>query len=140
MAQSLDIPVNDYVKIKNGTDFTDSDGKVYKNDEITNDPFPIRSYAYCSDTAYHEPVLPMIKDADLLYYETTFMQDMADVAAAKLHATTIEAATIAKMANVKKLIIGHFSNRYDNPMELVNEARTVFENTFLADDGKVFDI
>jgi ribonuclease Z len=68
------------------------------------------------------------------------MQNMADVAAAKLHATTIEAATIAKMANVNKLIIGHFSNRYDNPMELVNEARTVFKNTFLADDGKVFDI
>ena len=140
VAKSLDIPVNDYVRIKNGADFTDNEGRVYKNEEISDDPYPIRSYAYCSDTAYHEPVIPIIKDADLLYYETTFMQDMADVAAAKLHATTIEAATIAKMANVNKLIIGHFSNRYDNPMELVNEARTVFKNTFLADDGKVFDI
>ncbi len=140
MAQSLDIPVNDYPKIKNGEDFTDGTGKVYKNEEITGEPYPVRSYAYCSDTAYYEPVVPVIKDADLLYHETTFMQDMADVASAKLHSTTIEAASIAKLANVKKLIIGHFSNRYDNPMDLVIEARKVFSNTFLADDGKVFEI
>jgi len=140
MVDSLDIPVNDFVEIKNGSDFTDKNGIVYKNEEITNDPYPVRSYSYCSDTAYYEAVIPIIKDVDLLYYETTFMQDMADVAAAKLHATTIEAATIAKKANVKKLIIGHFSNRYDNPNELVKEARTVFEETYLADDGKVFEI
>jgi len=76
----------------------------------------------------------------LLYHETTFMNEMADVAAEKYHSTTIEAATIATKAKVKKLIIGHFSNRYDDTSIILEEAKTVFKNTRIASDGKTFDV
>ncbi len=134
----LDIPVDQFVKIKEGADFKDSNGKVYKNEMLTDDPPAPRSYAYCSDTSYHEPIIPIIANVDLLYHETTFMQDKADAAAEKFHATTTEAATIAKKANVKKLIIGHFSTRYDDPNLLLKETREVFSNTELASEGKSF--
>ena len=137
---NLNIPVSEYVKIKNGEDFIDSEGRLYKNDELADPPASPRSYAYCSDTAYHEPVIPIIKNADLLYHETTFMDDMAAVAAEKYHSTTIEAATIATKANVKKLIIGHFSNRYDDTELMLEEAKSVFKNTEIACDGKVFQV
>ena len=137
---NLDIHVDEFVKIKNGADFTDNSGKVYENKELTYPPSPPRSYAFCSDTAYHEPVIPYIKDADLLYHEATFMNDKADVAAEKFHTTTIEAATIALKAHVKKLIIGHFSTRYETTDPMLQEARTVFKNTDVAVDGQVFEV
>lgn len=138
--KALNIPVEKFYEIKNGADFIKEDGTVISNNGITNDPHIVRSYAFCSDTSYFEPIIPIIKDVDLLYHETTFMQDRAIAAAEKFHATTIEAATIAKKAKVKRLIIGHFSNRYDEPKLLLDEARTVFKNTQLALDGKVFEV
>ena len=137
---NLNIPISEFVKIKNGADFTDSEGRLYKNEELADPPPSQRSYAYCSDTGYYEPVIPIIKNADLLYHEATFMDDMAAVAAEKYHATTIEAATIATKANVKKLIIGHFSNRYDDTELMLEEAKSVFKNTEIACDGKVFQV
>lgn len=94
-----------------------------------------RSYAYCSDTAYDERIIPYVSGVDLLYHETTFMQDKAASAAEKMHSTTIEAATIAKKSKVKKLLIGHFSARYDDLLPLLAEAQTVFNDTVLANDG-----
>ena len=138
--KALNIPVEQFYEIKNGADFIKEDGTVISNNEITKDPHTIRSYAFCSDTSYFEPIIPLIKNVDLLYHETTFMQDRAKAAADKFHTTTIEAATIAKKAKVKKLIIGHFSNRYDEPKLLLDESRTVFANTQLALDGKVFEV
>lgn len=138
--KALNIPVEQFYEIKNGADFIKDDGTVIRNNEITNNPHRVRSYAFCSDTSYFEPIIPQIKNVDLLYHETTFMQDRAEAAADKFHATTIEAATIAKKAEVKRLIIGHFSNRYDDPKLLLDEAQTVFKNTQLALDGKVFEV
>jgi ribonuclease Z len=140
LVSKLNIPVQNLAPIKDGADFIDEDGNRHKNSEITMDPLVPRTYAYCSDTAYHEPIIPIIERADLLYHETTFMHDMAKVAAEKFHSTTIEAASIAKKANIKKLIIGHFSMRYDILDDLVMEARTVFPETELARDGQVFEI
>ncbi|MFC2102543.1 ribonuclease Z [Bacteroidota bacterium] len=94
-----------------------------------------RSYAYCSDTAYDERIIPFVSGVDLLYHETTFMKDKAAAAADKMHSTTIEAATIAKKSKVKKLLIGHFSARYDDLFPLLEEAKTLFPETFLAEDG-----
>jgi ribonuclease Z len=94
-----------------------------------------RSYAYCSDTAYSESLVPIIQGCDLLYHETTFMQNMAKNAREKMHSTTIEAATIAKKSKVKKLMIGHFSARYDDLQPLLEEAKSVFPETILAEDG-----
>ncbi|MBE0647946.1 MAG: ribonuclease Z [Bacteroidales bacterium] len=99
-----------------------------------------RSYAYCSDTAYDERIIPFVSGVDLLYHETTFMQDRAASAADKLHSTTIEAATIARKSKVKKLLIGHFSARYDDLIPLLEEARSVFPETFLAEDGATMHV
>jgi ribonuclease Z len=99
-----------------------------------------RSYAYCSDTAYSESLVPIIQGCDLLYHETTFMQNMAKNAREKMHSTTIEAATIAKKAMVKKLMIGHFSARYDDLQPLLEEAKNVFQQTILAEDGMTIQI
>ncbi len=99
-----------------------------------------RSYAYCSDTAYSEDIIPYIKGVDLLYHEATFLHEMAESAHEKFHSTAFEAATIAARANVKKLLIGHFSARYDDLQPLLDEAKSVFPLTELAEDGKKFDI
>lgn len=138
--KTLNIPVEEFLKIKNGEDFIDENGKVYKNEEITTDPLEPRSYAYCSDTSYFEPIIPLIKGADLLYHETTFMQDKAEAAAEKFHSTTVEAATIAKKAEVKKLLIGHYSTRYDNLEDLLTETKEVFPNSEVAIDGITFQV
>ena len=94
-----------------------------------------RSFAYCSDTGYSETILPYIQEVNLLYHEATFMQDLAKVAAEKLHATAAEAATIAKKAGVKKLMLGHFSARYEEIEPLLAEAQMVFPNTIAATEG-----
>lgn len=99
-----------------------------------------RSYAYCSDTAYSESILPYIQRVTLLYHEATFMQEMAEVAATKFHSTTIQAATIARKANAHKLIIGHFSARYEDLSPLIEEARSVFPETMSAQEGVRIDI
>ncbi|MCK9422445.1 MAG: ribonuclease Z [Bacteroidales bacterium] len=94
-----------------------------------------RSYAYCSDTAFSEQIIPWIRAIDLLYHETTFMQDMATAAMEKFHSTAMEAATIAHKAGVSKLLIGHFSARYEDLNPLLDEARSLFPETYLAEEG-----
>jgi ribonuclease Z len=140
LIESLEIPFDEFVKIKNGADFTHQNGELFKNIDITDDPLIPRSYAFCSDTGYFENIIPIVKNADLLYHEATFMDNMAEVAAEKFHSTTVQAATIAKKANVKQLIIGHFSTRYEEPEELLREAVQVFPLTRLANDGDSFEI
>ena len=140
MLAELNIPVAERQNLKRGQDYIDEQGRVFKNEDITLDPPSPRSYAYCSDTGYTESILPLIRDCDLLYHETTFMQNKASSARDKQHSTTVEAATIAKKANVKKLLIGHFSARYDDLQPLLDEARSVFPNTIVAEDGLKIDI
>ncbi|MCD4730346.1 MAG: ribonuclease Z [Bacteroidales bacterium] len=137
---SLNIPVNEFTNLKNGADFIDSKGKVIENNKLTDDPYPIRSYAFCSDTGYTESIIPIIKKADVLYHETTFTQDKVEVAREKYHSTAVDAATIATKANVKKLIIGHFSTRYESSEQLLEEAIAVFKDTIAASDGKTIHI
>ncbi len=126
--------------LQNGDDCLDSDGNLHKNPDLTYDPHPVRSYAFVSDTAFTESIVPVIQNVNLLYHETTFLHELVAVAKEKFHSTTLEAASIAKKANAKKLIIGHFSARYEDVMPLLKEAQSVFENTFLAEDFTIFDI
>ncbi|TSA26100.1 MAG: MBL fold metallo-hydrolase [Bacteroidetes bacterium] len=100
----------------------------------------LRAYAYCTDTAYDEQIIPWISGVDLLYHEATFMQDMAAAAAEKMHSTAREAAMIAKKSRVKKLLIGHFSARYDDLTPLLHESRELFPETFLAEDGITINV
>jgi len=130
----------DYKKIKDGEDYIDKDGKVYANADITRPPQPPRSYAYCTDTAYDEAIVPIIKDVDLLYHEATFMDDRKEDAAAKFHATASQAATIAKLAGAKKLVLGHFSARYKDLGGLLAEAKEVFPESVLAEEGMTLSL
>ncbi len=99
-----------------------------------------RSYAYCSDTGYTENIIPFISEVGLLYHEATFMQNLEAAAADKLHSTAVEAATIASKASVKKLLIGHFSARYEDIEPLLAEARSVYPETYAAEEGAVLNI
>lgn len=100
----------------------------------------LRTYTYCADSKVDDSLIPIISDSDLLYFETTYMHDLQDQAQERGHATSIEAATLAKKANVKKLITGHYSSRYKDVQPLVDEAKAVFENTIMGYDGVVVRI
>lgn len=134
------IPVSKIKEIKNGADFETTDGEIIPNEKLTNpSPKPV-SYAFCTDTAYHEPIIDVIRDVDLLYHEATFLEAMRDFATKTLHSTTTDAANMAKRANAKKLLIGHFSARYNDIKLFEREARTVFENTEAAREGKTYRV
>ncbi|WP_433812663.1 ribonuclease Z [Flavobacterium johnsoniae] len=138
--QSYDIHVAYYQKIKNGSDITLDNGTVVENHKLTFDPPPSKSYAFCSDTVYNEAVIPIIQNADVLYHESTFLESEAPLALKTLHSTAKEAAAIALKANVKQLILGHYSTRYDGIERFKEEAETVFPNVLLADDGLSFEL
>lgn len=126
-----EIEICDYHHLKRGKDFVLSDGYVLKNELLTKEAEPSLSYAFCSDTRYLESIVPIIKGVDLLYHEATFLDDMKDLAKYTGHSTALEAAKIAQKAEVKKLILGHFSNRYLDYSVFEEEARTIFPNTFV---------
>lgn len=132
------IPLQEIVTIKEGKDFITSAGKVIPNSELTSEPVPPRTYAYCSDTIYNDSYLPQIRNADLLYHEATFSSEMETRAKETFHCTAKEAGTIAQRAKVKKLIIGHFSARYHDLSSLLLEAKDVFSNTVLAEEGEKY--
>ncbi len=126
--------------IKKGEDFITSDGKIVKNEEITLPPPEPLSYAYCSDTKYFKRLASFVKEVSLLYHEATFDKTKEDLAEMTGHSTTLDAAKTALEANVGTLIIGHFSARYKDIAPLVDEARTVFPETYPAIDGKSYEV
>lgn len=129
------IPVSEILSIKKGNDFIKPDGAVVPNSHLTLDREPGKSYAFCSDTAYLEDVVPYIKDVDLLYHEATFSDQDSERAKETFHSTASQAANIAKLSNAKQLIIGHFSARYKDVTLLVDQARKIFPNTTAAVEG-----
>lgn len=129
-----------YQNIKNGKDIVLDDGSVVSNSELTFDPPRPKSYAFCSDTIYNETIIPIIKEVDVLYHETTFLESEAHLAEKTMHSTAKEAATIALKANAKLLLLGHYSTRYTSIDLFKEEAQTIFENVLLADDGLVFEL
>jgi ribonuclease Z len=140
MVEKYSIPIRDIVKIKEGKDYKTSQGKTIPNSELTLPPFRTRSYAYCSDTAYSEDVIEIVKHVDILYHETTFLNKDKDLAAETLHSTSREAAEIASKAEVRKLLIGHFSSRYKSYDTFEKEAQEVFPETTAVNDGDVFSV
>ena len=129
------------IALKNGKDVIDENGKVmYDYKTYTTDPARSCSYAFCSHTKYDESILPYIKEVNLLYHETTFMEEMKERAATTHHTTTKEAGIIATKANVEKLLIGHFSTRYKDIQPMLEETKREFQNTALAIEGMDFDI
>ncbi len=134
-----DIDVSYYRSIKKGKDVVLDDGTVIANDDITDEPNPIKSYAFCSDTRYDENKIPLIKGVTALYHESTFLESHKSLCSKTGHSTAIEAATIASKAAVGTLILGHYSTRYGDIELFRKEAQTVFQNVEIGDDGKVFE-
>jgi len=115
-------------------------GFVFRETKAPRSILKPRSYAYCSDTRYTESIIPFIHEVSLLYHETTFMQNLASAATDKFHSTAMEAAAIATKAHAGKLLIGHFSARYEEISALLEEARSVFPETFAAEEGNIIRV
>jgi ribonuclease Z len=136
-----DMKLQYIAQLKLGNDVHDDDGHLlYKNEDFTLPPRPSLSYAYCSDTALFPELSRYIKEVDLLYHEATFMEEEREKANSTFHSTASDAAKIAQMLNVKKLLIGHYSARYRELDGLLNEARAIFANTELAIDLSTIEV
>jgi len=137
---AYNIPHYELQNLKRGKDIVLEDGTHLSNQSLTLDPHPIKRYAYCSDTAYNESIIPLIQEVDLLYHEATFLEDHQNLAAKTKHSTASHAAKIAQLAKVKRLVLGHYSSRYRDKSDFLKESLPIFESVELASDGKIFDI
>lgn len=139
-AKAYEIPKTFYEKLQKGEDYITIKGTIIPNEEVTIAGIKPKRYAYCADTIYDETLIEKIKFVDLLYHEATYLKDLEQRAAERFHSTTIQAAAIAKKGEVKKLLIGHFSSKYEMLDEFLTEATEVFENTELALQGVSYRI
>ena len=135
-----DIPAASFEKLKNGEDVIAANGAVILNEDVTSPTPPPVSYAYCADTLFNEKIAGKIKDITLVYHETTYLKDLEERAASRFHSTTEQAAKIALLANAKRLIIGHFSSKYEKLDQFLHEAQEVFPSTELALEGCTYRI
>ena len=132
MVDFYQVPVYELNRIKNGADYVTQEGKTVSNNLLTRPSAPSRRYAYCSDTIYLPSIVEQIKGVDLLFHEATFANEDAPRAKETFHTTATQAAEIARRAEVKKLLIGHFSARYEDENILLQEASAIFPDTQLA--------
>ena len=140
MTDFYQVPVRCMKDIKQGQDYVTPEGEVVPNSRLTRPAAPPKRYAFCSDTAYNRSIIPIIEGADLLYHEATFAE--CDLARAKetFHSTARQAAEIARDAHVKRLVIGHYSARYEDLSELHRDAEAVFPGTILGNEGTVIPV
>ncbi len=138
--RKANVDMSYYQKIKQGSDVLNKKGDLIPNDELTFDPDPAKSYAFCSDTVYFKGYIEQIKKVTVLYHESTFLEEHEYLCQRTKHCTATHAATIAKEAEVSKLILGHYSTRYKSIEYFKEEAQQVFDNVVLADDGKIFEL
>ncbi len=138
--EKMNVSFAEIHKLKQGLDAIDNNGNIIKNNELTLDPIKQRSYAFCSDTKFFFLLSNDIKDVDLLYHESTFLEEKADRAKQTFHSTAKQAAQMAVLANAQKLILGHFSARYGHLEEFLEEAKPIFPNTELAIEGQLFSL
>ena len=129
--------IEEILKVKKGEDIKRESQYLYNADLVLPSP-SLKSYAYSADTRYFEEMLNYVKDVDLLYHEATFTEKHIERAKKTMHSTAREAALIAKGANVKHLILGHFSARFKNTDEVLAEANSVFDNVCCVEDGDEF--
>jgi ribonuclease Z len=136
----FNVPTSYYDALHRGEDFVWIDNKIIKNEVLTTAVNSPKSYAYCADTNYFEPIIEKVKGVDLLYHESTYLDALEDKAGSRFHSTAKQAATIAKKAQVKKLLLGHFSSMYDKLDGFKTEACEVFPNTEIAEEGTCYFI
>lgn len=134
------IPTSQINNIKAGADWTTEDGEIIPNARLVSPADPARSYAYCSDTRYMPNLYQEVKGVSMLYHESTYMSENEDRAKLYYHSTARQAATVAQKAGVGKLLLGHYSARYNNEQVLLDEAKSVFPESYLSNEGLVFDV
>lgn len=138
--RKLNIPVSFYSSLQDGLDYITPRGQTITNESVTSAPDKGKKYAFCADTRYDEGIIPHIYDADMIYHEATYLDNMREKACDRFHCTTRQAAEIARKAQVRKLLIGHFSSKYSALDPFLLEAREVFPNTDLALEGNTYEI
>ena len=138
-AKQLNINKAYYNKLKQGFDVENEDGELISNEKVTFDSSKPKSYAFCSDTMYKPDIVPIVSNVTAIYHESTFLDKHEHLCEPTKHSTAKQAALIARDANAGTLILGHYSTRYDNLNSFRKEAKSIFENVELADDGKVFN-
>jgi len=138
--KAYEIPALFYEQLQKGMDYINKKGTIIPNEEVTIEGPAAKSYAYCADTIYHDDLAEKIKGVDMLYHETTYLHDLAERAASRFHSTTKQAGEIAKKGQVKKLLIGHFSSKYELLHEFLSETSMIFANTELALEGTCYKI
>lgn len=139
-AREYEIPAAFYDRLKQGEDYTRKDGLLVKNEWVTEDGPSPRRYAYCADTLFTDAFLHHIKDVDTMYHECTYLHAEAEKAAARFHATARQAAELAKMANAKQLLLGHFSSKYKDVDLFRQEAAEIFPNVHATIEGAAYEI
>ena len=140
MMDCYGIPASQFMNIKNGADWTTADGEVIPNSRLVTPADPARSYAYISDTRYLPHLHELLKGVSTLYHESTYGDDRLQSAEKYMHSTARQAAMVARDAGVEKLMLGHYSSRYEDETILLQEARSVFENSFLSSEKEVIDV
>jgi len=133
------IPIEFFERLKQGEDFIQDD-HVIPNETLTKPNKPSKSYAFAADTLYNENIADIVRHVDLLYHEATYLKDKLDKATSRFHSTSEQAAMLAKRAEVKKLLIGHFSSTYESLEDFLAEAKEIFPDTQLALEGQTFII
>lgn len=135
------LSLKDIKMVKEGYDIVLDSGEVLRNEDMSYMPYKPRSFAYCSDTSYSAKVIECVKGVDMLYHESTFLNKDIKIAKTTAHTTALQAAKIAKEASVGKLVLGHFSQRYNGEYSLfLDEAKQLFDNSFIASEGVSFEI
>ncbi|MBN8663937.1 MAG: ribonuclease Z [Chitinophagales bacterium] len=135
---AYNIPAAFYDQLKQGADYVTKDGTVIQNELVTLPNLAPRSYAFCADTIYDEQIAETVRGVNLLYHETTYLADQAERAASRFHTTTAQAAAIASKAGAEKLLIGHFSSKYETLDAFLAETKQFFPQTQLATEGTTF--
>src|ERR1700742_982638 len=139
-ARQYEVPSSFFDRLKWGESYLTKDGNLVENQWVTEPAAKARSYAYAADTLFNERVAESVSGVDLLYHETTYLKDLEDQAGKRFHSTTTQAATIARLAGVQRLLIGHFSSKYEKLSPFEQEAREIFPHTDLALEGVTYKV
>jgi ribonuclease Z len=139
-AREFSVPSSFFDRLKWGESYLRKDGVLVENQSVTEPAAKAKSYAYAADTLFDPRIAERVRDADLLYHETTYLKDLGEQAGKRYHSTTVQAATIALQAGVERLLIGHFSSKYEKLQAFEQEAREIFPNTDLALEGVTYKV
>lgn len=139
-AAAAGIPAYFYDRLKDGEDYTDSEGRIIQNEMVTEEGPSPKKYAFCADTLYTDSFLEHIRGVDLLYHESTYLGDNEERARLRFHSTAGQAAMIARKAGVKQLLLGHYSSKYKDITAFAEEAAAIFPNVLASEEGAAYEL